>query len=441
MDFNWLWIVPVLGLLVLVHEAGHFFTARAFGIRVEEFGIGLPPRAFAIRRNGIDYSINWLPIGGFVKILGENGDSDAPDSFGKAPAWQRIIVLVAGVTMNMLTALILFFLVFTLFGKTVEGGVAKINSVSDGGPAAAAGLRADDLVLAVNGQPVTSTADHPAIEDLKRLLDAQRGKDTVLTIDRAGANQQIHVTPRSNPADPALGVTLEEQRGPLQVQSVDPTSAAYKNGLRPGDVLLAVNGHNVPSLDRLNSSLTAAKGQPTVDLLYQRNGAPQPAIRVDLGDTGLVGVVAVWPSTHTAYTPGEALSNTLQTTWSILTAIPQAIGQVVRGQAPANSFAGPIGIAQITGEVSRESGLQGLLSLTALLGINLALINILPLPALDGGRVLFILIEILRGGRKIAPEKEAIVHLVGMVVLLVLIALISIGDIGRLLQGVSFLPK
>src|SRR5215212_6600306 len=146
MDFSWLWIVPVLGLLVLVHEAGHFFSARFFGIRVEEFGIGLPPRAFAIHRNGIDYSINWLPIGGFVKILGENGDSEAPDSFGNAPAWQRIIVLVAGVTMNMLTALILFFLAFTLFGKTVEGGVARIRDVSAGGPAAVGGLLADDLV-------------------------------------------------------------------------------------------------------------------------------------------------------------------------------------------------------------------------------------------------------------------------------------------------------
>jgi regulator of sigma E protease len=441
MDFNWLWIVPVLGLLVLVHEAGHFFTARAFGIRVEEFGIGLPPRAFAIRRNGIDYSINWLPIGGFVKILGENGDSDAPDSFGKAPAWQRIVVLVAGVTMNMLTAVILFFLVFTIFGKTVEGGVASISGVQDGGPAAAAGLKPDDLVLAVNGQPITSSEERPAIEDLKRLLDAQRGKETMLTVDRNGSPLDLHVTPRADTGQPALGVTLLEQRGPLTVQSVDPASTAYKNGLRTGDRLLAVNGHNVPTIERLNGVLTNAKGQATVDLLYQRNGETQPAIRVELSNSGLVGVVAVWPSTHIAYTLGEAVTNTLNTTWSILTAIPQALAQVVRGQAPANSLAGPIGIAQITGEVSRESGLQGLLSLTALLGINLALINILPLPALDGGRILFILIEILRGGRKIAPEKEAVVHLVGMVLLLLLIALISIGDIGRLLQGVSFLPK
>src|SRR6476659_10687553 len=108
MNFSWLWIVPVLGSLVFIHELGHFVTARLLGIRVEEFGIGFPPRMFAVRRNGIDYSINWLPIGGFVKILGENGDSDDPASFGRAAAWKRIIVLAAGSFMNILLALLIF---------------------------------------------------------------------------------------------------------------------------------------------------------------------------------------------------------------------------------------------------------------------------------------------------------------------------------------------
>src|SRR5207245_5508476 len=103
-----LWIVPVLGVLVVIHELGHFVSARLLGIKVEEFGVGFPPRIFAIRRNGIDYSLNWLPIGGFVKIVGENGDSDDPASFGRAPAWKRIIVLAAGSLMNLLLALILF---------------------------------------------------------------------------------------------------------------------------------------------------------------------------------------------------------------------------------------------------------------------------------------------------------------------------------------------
>src|SRR5438876_3885888 len=108
MDLFWLWIVPVLGVLVIIHEMGHFFTALLVNVRVEEFGIGFPPRIFAVRYKGIDYSIDWLPIGGFVKILGENGESDDPRSFGNAPAWQRIIVLSAGSAMNVLLALVIF---------------------------------------------------------------------------------------------------------------------------------------------------------------------------------------------------------------------------------------------------------------------------------------------------------------------------------------------
>src|SRR5215212_10426733 len=130
MNFSWLWIVPVLGVLVVGHELGLFVSARLLGIKGEEFGIGFPPRMFAIRRNGIDYSLNWLPIGGFVKILGENGDSDAPDSFGRAPAWQRIIVLAAGVTMNLITALILFFLFF-MMGRDVTSGPPIIGQITD----------------------------------------------------------------------------------------------------------------------------------------------------------------------------------------------------------------------------------------------------------------------------------------------------------------------
>ena len=454
MDFSWLWIVPVLGFLVLVHEAGHFFTARMFGIRVEEFGLGLPPRAFAIHRGGVDYSINWLPIGGFVKILGENGDSDAPDSFGKAAPWKRIVVLAAGVTMNLITALLIFF-VLGVLGQTVVSGPPLISGINDtAGSAATAGIVKNDLVLAIDGQPMAS------LDAMKRYLETRRGQDTVFTIDRGGKIQQIHATPNPDKAGLALGVGLSQQAGPMLVQKVEAGSQAAQNGLQVGDVLVSVNGQYVSSLDRLNAALTAAKGQPTVALSYVRpasgqaasaafvqavSGTPPAPIQVALGSGGLVGVKPVPPSSHFSYGPAEAVGYAFGTTWDLLKAIPESLGQVFTGKAEANSFAGPIGIAQITGEVSRESGLQGLLRLMAILGINLALINILPLPALDGGRILFIIINgilgVLPGKRTIGPEREGLVHLVGMGLLLLLILLISIGDVTRLITGSGFLPK
>lgn len=445
MDFSWLWIIPVLGLLVLVHEAGHFFTARLFGIRVEEFGIGLPPRAFAVRHNNIDYSINWLPIGGFVKILGENGDSDAPDSFGRAPAWQRIIVLAAGVTMNIITALILFF-IFFMMGRDVYSGPPLIDRVTQAdGPAAMAGIKDGDIVLSVDGLSLTSATM------LRDKLEQQRGKPTVLVLDRNGETITTTVTPRSDKQLLALGIAFGlEQRGPVSVQQVDESSIAYRNGLRPGDELVSVNGRNVPTLNRLNQALESAQkafdtadtpaDQRIVSVVYRRGSETSSSIQVNLGQGGLVGVVGVTPVAHQEFSVVDSLNLSLTTTRDLLVAIPTQLSQVFRGQASTGDFAGPIGIAQITGEVSRQSGLQGLLWLTAVLGVNLALINILPLPALDGGRIMFILVEILRGGRKIAPEKEGLVHLVGMGLLLLLILLISLQDIGRLLSGRSFMP-
>src|SRR4051812_45832944 len=146
---SWLWIVPVLGLLVIIHELGHFVTARVLGIRVEEFGVGFPPRLFAIRHNGIDYSLNALPIGGFVRIVGENGDSTEPDSFAVQPAWKRIIVLAAGSFMNLVLAVVLF-IGMGMGGEPVadnsQVGLAQITADS---PAAAAQLQPGDLLLAV----------------------------------------------------------------------------------------------------------------------------------------------------------------------------------------------------------------------------------------------------------------------------------------------------
>src|SRR5215208_6306767 len=165
MDLDFLWVFPVLGVLIVVHELGHFLTAIWLGIKVQEFGIGFPPRMFAIRRNGIDYSLNWLPIGGFVKIEGENGDSDDPQSFGRAPAWKRIIVLSAGSLMNLLLALLIFTgmsVAGTRESSAPDTGISSVtaertvNGVKEPGPAFAGGMQAGDKVISIAGTPVST---------------------------------------------------------------------------------------------------------------------------------------------------------------------------------------------------------------------------------------------------------------------------------------------
>ncbi|HYP20808.1 MAG TPA: site-2 protease family protein, partial [Chloroflexia bacterium] len=231
MDFGWLWVVPVLGVLIVVHELGHFLTAIWLGIKVEEFGIGFPPRAFAIRRNGIDYSLNWLPIGGFVKITGENGDSDDPRSFGKAPAWKRIIVLAAGSTMNLLLAILIFTGTSVAGTQQIDAPFTVVGGVIEDSAAEKGGMQPGDLIVAVNGQPITNDAE------LRTASRANLGKATKYTVERNGQRVDLTVTPQG---DPPLGISLGYAISPVRVVEVRPDSVAAQAGLQPGDVIVEV---------------------------------------------------------------------------------------------------------------------------------------------------------------------------------------------------------
>ncbi len=444
MDMNWLWVVPVLGVLIVVHELGHFLTAIWLGIKVQEFGIGFPPRMFAIRRNGIDYSMNWLPIGGFVKIEGENGDSDDPKSFGRAPAWKRIIVLSAGSLMNLLLALIIF------TGMSVAGtreinapdtGISSVTvertvgGVKEPGPAFAGGMQAGDKIISIAGSPVSTS------NEVRSLSRANIGKATEYVVERNGRNVTLTITPKG---DPPLGIALAPWVSPAQIDGVSAGGLADKAGVKSGDRIVAVDGIEVTNLPQALDLLDKGKrsGEP-VPITLERDGKRLELIKLTgSGEGGLrsFGFGYYIPTRMVYYSPFEALGKAIGNTWEVISSIPRGIGQALQGSAQGAGVTGIVGITQLTGEVAQESGLNGLFTLTALLGISLFMINLLPLPALDGGRLLFIFIELLRGGRRIAPEKEGMVHFAGMVVLLALMAIITVFDVGRLIGGESILP-
>jgi regulator of sigma E protease len=434
MDLYWLWVVPVLGVLIVVHELGHFLTAIWLGIRVEEFGIGFPPRVFAIRRKGIDYSLNLLPIGGFVKITGENGDSDDPRSFGKAPAWKRIIVLAAGSFMNLLLAAIIFMVLAISGTLTVDAPATVITTLSSGSntpqPAEKAGIKPGDRILSIAGIPVTND------ESIRTLSSQHGGKPTVYEVERGGVRVPLTVTP--NTSMPSLGVILGPYIAPAKVESVRPAGAADEAGFKPGDEVVSVSGH--PVTHRAEAMYWLGQGEGIVEVRVKRDGQVlSEPLRLDVGKGSALqkgAALSFFIPTKMVYqSPWEALGTGVKQTWAVITLIPQGIAQAIEGKAQGPGVTGIVGIGQITGEVAQDSGLNGLMRLTALLGISLFLINLLPLPALDGGRLLFIFIELLRGGRRIAPEKEGLVHFAGMVVLLALMLLITIFDVGRLFQG------
>jgi regulator of sigma E protease len=361
MLLNSLWIVPILGVLILVHELGHFFAARLVGIRVEEFGLGLPPRLYGYKaKSGVIYSLNWIPFGGFVKMLGQDdmrvdgGAAYGDDSFISKTPLQRGFVLVAGVIMNLLLALLIFIAIAAGHGRAVVQ--ISIGEVVPESPAAVAGWLPSDRLISVGGEEVSNT------NQLRELIDDYAGRELTVVLDRGGQQITTTVVPRENP--PA-------GQGRTGVQLI-PTTVRY---------------------DR--APLWAA---------------PVEGVRL---------------------------------AWETFTLQIEGLRQLIAGQFSPGDLAGPIGMGQLTGEIVQRSTTPlwvTLANLAGFLSLNLFILNLLPFPALDGGRLVFVILEMLRGGRKIAPEREGMVHFVGLMLLLTLMFVIGFSDILRLVRGDSFIP-
>lgn len=359
-------ILPFAGMLVgliVLHELGHFVTAKIFRIKVLEAGLGYPPRAWGFTWRGTIYSINWIPLGGFVRLLGEEDPSD-PHSLAAQKAWKRIIVLASGAGMNIITPIILFAIAFML-PRQVPVGPAVIQSVEAGGPAAEAGIQAQDRIVAIEGSEVKNTLD------VGRLIRLNMGETITFEVERplpGGGFETLDIDVRS------------------RWDSRAPTGITISNLVYDSQICRAAKLEQCTQNEQY--SLPAALGKG-------------------------------WTSTIDA----------------LVLARNQVIALFHGGKGP--EVAGPVGIADATGDVVEQAGWQTLLDFAALLSINLAIINILPLPMLDGGRIVFVLIEVVRRGKRIAPEKEALVHLVGLVAMLTLAVVITYFDVLRLIDGRS----
>ena len=351
--------IVILGGLVLVHEIGHFVTARLLGVRVLEFGIGFPPRAKVLRSKGETlWTLNWLPIGGFVRMDGEDGDgADDPRSFSAKPLWVRLTILVAGVVMNIVLAFAIFFSI-ALLASPVTG--AKIGVVEPGSPAAAAGLRVDDQLFGVDGDRYDFMAD-PVGESISASLRSRAGQPVTLHVRRAdGTNATLTATLR-----PASELT--DTRGALGVRfSEQVYSGVYV-------------GHDV------GSSLGIAAEQVT------RWGG--------LILEGLGSLVSGFIADPTAPPPAS----------------------------------GPIGIAVSLTDIFLGSGPILTLFVAGILSVNLGVVNILPFPPLDGGRMTMLVIKKLFGSR-VSLRAERLTYAVGFVFLMVFIFWVSGFDIIRLGQ-------
>lgn len=443
-DFlNGLYIIPLLAVLILVHEAGHYFAARRCGVKVEEFGIGIPPRIVGWTRNGVVWSINAIPFGGFVRVKGEDGANADSDSMNAKPPHQRAFFLAAGAAMNVLFAILLMFAVLGVKGDLHQS--SYVTAVGADSPAAKAGWQAGDRIVEMDGDEVETT------EEIVGKTRDNAGEEISVALERRGSIVETRITPRENPPEGQgrAGAYLDEfYQGIVRVEEVTPGSPGEAAGLRVADEFVSVNDRAVTDFFVLRTELERFRGS-SVPMVVRRDGvhlATELAIPPSSGGEDVFvesGVPILRQTPDFEQVPlGEIIPRGFEESYDRTVLMLGQLKSLVTEPENLKQVAGPIGMGQITSRLIEDSALPTwylLAQIGIVLSLNLAVLNLLPLPALDGGRLLFVLIEIVRGGRKIAPEKEGLVHFAGLVLLVGLMFVIAFRDIGRILGFVPIL--
>ena len=395
---GWLLIVPVLGFLIFIHELGHFATAKWFGIKVTEFGFGFPPRIFGVRYRDTVYSLNWIPLGGFVRMVGEE-DPSHPRSFAGQARWKRAIVLVAGSVMNLAFPIAVFAILFTLPHDTIVGTVT-ISGVSPNSPAQEAGLRPGDQVLEVEGKRVENHFD------LVQTIMGRLGRPTEFTIRRG-----LIVT----------GLAFSPELAPVDKVTITPR-------LRPPEHVV------VEEVTDPSTEMSLREAQNV-------NPDAQVGDRIRQGAIGVLIGTANPKIVQRSFPVWDSVPMAVGRMWDVVDLTQATLTSWARG-GPDPGITGPVGIAQVTGEIAEEIpniGFSPMFEFVALISISLGIVNLLPIPALDGGRLLFVGIEWVRRGKRISPQREGFVHMVGFALLIGLIVAMSYRDIVRIIAGESFI--
>lgn len=344
------WFFLLLVVLILAHELGHFFSAKLFKVKVEEFGIFLPPRILFFKKGETIYSLNAIPLGGFNKLAGEV-DPNVPGGLAAKSISVRLAVLSAGSLMNIILPLILLSVAYMIphleSARDImkDKGEAYILEVVANSPAERAGIKVNDVIISVNGEAVYNVGDY------KRIIDSNLGKEVIATIKHLNGNiEEIKLTPQTD-APATQGAT--------------------------GVALTTVVRTNYPFWEAI----------------------PQGAIGY----------------------------------WDMLLLFKDGIAGLIKGAVPVE-LTGPVGIAQMTGEIVK-TGIANLLRFAAIISLNLGIVNIFPIPAMDGGRIVFVLLEWVRRGKRVSVETERTIHAIGFILLMIAFVLIAYRDIARIISG------
>ena len=419
----------VLGVLIFVHELGHFLAARRLGVRVLTFSLGFGPKILRFVRGDTEYCISAIPLGGYVKMAGESPDdprSGAPDEFLSKTKWERFQILIMGPVMNIVLAVVVLAIVLAQ-GAEVPAwedqppvvGAVKMNSVAE-----RAGIMAGDRILTVAGDQV------PTWQDMRIAVGTRANRPVAVTLDRAGRTVSLEVRPSAEGRYEVGQLGVLPDTSPIALK-VDPADAAARGGMKAGDAIYAVNGQRVITPDDLKAAIAAHPGDP-IDVEVRRDGASQHlSITPDKRPTGgWIGITIVEASRSFKPGPFEAVRLSVVQNATSGVMIFKILGGLFTGSTSVRQLQGPVGIAQLSGE-SAEAGFIQLLSLMAVISLNLGLLNLMPVPVLDGGHILIMALEgVARRDFSMAVKEKML--LAGFVVLMMLMVTVIYNDLTRI---------
>jgi regulator of sigma E protease len=435
---NMFWLLVLIGVMIMIHELGHFWAARYFDVKVEAFSFGFGPRLFGFRRGETDYRFSLILFGGYVKMAGEQaGDEHAgdPRSFMAKPRWQRLIVTGAGPFMNIVLAVgLLTGLYMVKYQKVAEADMlAVIGHVMPDSPAAKAGIQDGDRIARLNGK------QNPTWEDvgLKEVESAY--KPMHLTVERNSQRFETVVTPVVGERS-GVGFAGWDERGEVQLGVVSAGMPAEKAGLKKGDLILSANGVGIHSQIKFHEIIRSSGGKP-VEIVYERGGVNIPITvqpvyaKIDGPERWMIGV-GVEQKLHIVTSKlnlVDALRESLRQNAKGATMIVRYLEAMIERRMSPKSLEGPIGIARLSGEAARE-GPTAFILLMSMVSLNLAIFNLLPIPILDGGVILLLLVETLMGRDLSLPVKEAVFK-VGFVFIMMIVAFVIYNDISKILPA------
>jgi regulator of sigma E protease len=421
--------IVALFMAICLHELGHFIVAKRAGVKVEEFGIGIPPRLFGIKRGETIYSVNAIPLGAFVKAAGEN-DPTVPRSLaGKGP-WTRLGIYAAGPLVNIFLAFVLLSAFLALPYYVIAGDGLVVRAVAENSPAEEEGIEPGDIILEVEGQPVHRWGD---VEDI--VNSVEEGADITLLLLRNGQEEEITLKPQLDTESQLLklGVYLWWD----MVSQVEEGSPAYEAGIRPGDAIHSINGQLIYNEDSMSSALHSIGEGEKINMVLLRDGETVSISLTNDGYDTLPGVEMRW--VEGAHIEQERLPvwravylgarDIIYMPVLIIEAIPQII------ESPDTALVGPIGAGQLTVEIVRSSGFSSMLFMASMISLGLGIFNLLPIPPLDGGGMLVAFIEGCRRGKRLSPRTMRLAYTIGTAFLIGLVILITFIDIWRLPKG------